>query len=99
MEAKSNSWSMFLQSAHELALKLGEVQSAEAIMMEREARELASIFQGWESRRPSNEARISAIQHLFDLNRRAMDFLSKHRQPGKAPPPPPSSSGSMPPRR
>ncbi len=86
MEEKSSSWSMFLQSANDLAVKLNDHPSAEAVMMKREARELANVFQSWESKRPANEARVAAIQQLFDLNRRVMDFVASQRQPRSTPP-------------
>lgn len=73
----TTSWTLFRQSAEDLANKLAEHQQAEALQMEREAREMVEVFAAWSAVRPTNEARIAAIHRLFDLNRRAMDFLSK----------------------
>jgi hypothetical protein len=45
--------------------------------MLREAVDMSQRFRAWQTERPSNEARVIAIRQLFDLNRRAMDFLSR----------------------
>jgi hypothetical protein len=76
MEDKSNSVPLFRQSAEDLATKLAEIGTAESMGMAREARDLAATFRGWEKARPTNEVRIAAIQQLFALNRRVMDFLA-----------------------
>jgi len=73
----TTSRALFRQSAEDLATKLAEHQQAEALQMAREARELIAVFAAWNAVRPSNEVRIASIHQLFDLNRRAMDFLSK----------------------
>lgn len=72
---------LFHESAVDLATKLGVIPTAEAAGMAREARELAQVFQAWSTQRPENSARIARIQQLFDLHRRAMDFLA-HRKSG-----------------
>jgi hypothetical protein len=89
---RSTSWALFRKSAEDLVARLGEVQQTEAAAMAREARELAVIFQSWDAVRPTPTARIAAIQYLFDLNRRAMDFLSNQGRPA-ARPSTPSSRG------
>jgi hypothetical protein len=82
MEDKSNSWPLFRQSAEDLREKLSEIGTAEAMTLAREARELAETFRSWDNQRPANDVRIAAIQQLFSLNRRVMDFLTQ-RQKGK----------------
>jgi hypothetical protein len=83
-EDKSNSCALFRQSAEDLVTRLSEVQQTDAAAMAREARELAAVFQSWSAVRPTPRARIAAIQHLFDLNRRAMDFLSNQARPPRS---------------
>jgi hypothetical protein len=82
MEDKSNSWPLFRQSAEDLREKLSEIGTADAMGLAREARDLAETFQSWDHQRPANDVRIAAIQRLFGLNRRVMDFLAL-RQKGK----------------
>lgn len=90
------SWALFRQSAEDLAAKLAESQQADAQRMAREARELVTVFAAWNTVRPTNEARIAAIHQLFDLNRRAMDFLSNQGRPAttRSSRPPTSSAAS-----
>lgn len=77
-EQSPTSWALFRQSAEDLAGKLAEVGGQpEAQQMAREARDLVALFTSWGVTRPANDVRIAAIHQLFDLNRRAMDFLSK----------------------
>jgi hypothetical protein len=71
----------FLRSAEDLQSKLGAVGTAESMGMAREARELVEIFKSWQTRRPANDTRIAAIRQLMELNRRAMDFLSRQGKP------------------
>lgn len=75
-EDRSSSAPLFQKSAEELAGKLGEIGTAEAMTMAREARELGETFKSWTKARPTNELRIAKIQQLFALNRRVMDFLA-----------------------
>jgi hypothetical protein len=82
MEDRSNSWPLFQQSAEDLREKLSEIGTAEAMALAREARILAETFHSWDAKRPENAARIAAIQQLFSLNRRVMDFLTQ-RQKGR----------------
>lgn len=76
MDDNINAVPLFRQSAEDLAAKLAEIGTAEAMSMARESRDLAGTFRAWEKIRPENDARIAAIQQLFNLNRRVMDFLS-----------------------
>ncbi|MFO0758984.1 MAG: hypothetical protein U0359_21000 [Byssovorax sp.] len=75
---RSSSWPLFQQSAADLATKLLELKGPEAASLAREAGNLSATFAGWQVNRPTSEARIAAIQQLFDLNRRAQDYLAKH---------------------
>lgn len=76
---------LFEKSATELVTRLEHDTSELAQAMAREARSLVQTFRGWQSNRPTPDARIASIQQLFDLHRRAMDYLSKPSTP------PPSS--------
>jgi len=45
--------------------------------MAQEARQLVDEFRSWRSKRPLDHVRINAIRQLFDLHRRAMDYLAQ----------------------
>jgi len=76
-EPKSSSSPLFLQSAQDLAARLGAHQGDVAHALTQEARDLVALFQTWEKARPTDDQRIAGIQRLFELNRRAMDFLAR----------------------
>ena len=67
----------FAQSVDDLVRRLALDPSEGAQAMLREAIDMSQRFRAWQTERPSNEARVLAIRQLFDLNRRAMDFLSR----------------------
>lgn len=67
----------FAQSVDDLVRRLASDPSEGAQAMLREALDMSQRFRAWQTERPSNEARVLAIRQLFDLNRRAMDFLSR----------------------
>jgi hypothetical protein len=73
---QSASTRLFLESAQELAVRLEQEGSEEARSLAREAREILASFEGWATRRPSDDDRVTTIQKLFDLNRRANDILA-----------------------
>jgi hypothetical protein len=73
----SASTSLFHESAENLALRLEQESSEPAREMAREARLLSALFVSWQSARPPDDVRVAKIQQLFDLNRRAMDLLSR----------------------
>ena len=73
--AFSSSTNLFHDSAEQLALRLEQESSPEALELAREARELTRIFLTWQTTRPSDADRVAGIQQLFELNRRAMDVL------------------------
>ena len=83
----------FLRNAQELAVRLGEFATVEAMTLTREATLLVETFKGWETSRPTDEARVASIQQLFELQRKAMDFLSRQSKPpsSRSPGSPPSS--------
>lgn len=99
MHEKGTSWAEFRRNAEELAERLGELGSMEAMTMTREAARLASTFKAWESSHPANDARVAAIQQLVELNRRAMDFLSRQKPPSSRSAGAPPSSRRPPLRR
>jgi hypothetical protein len=73
---QSASTSLFQDSADQLAVRLEQEKTEAASALAREARELAVLFAHWHEERPSDDVRVATIQQLFDLNRRAMDYLS-----------------------
>ena len=75
--AFSSSTNLFQDSAEQLALRLEQESSPEAIELAREARALTHIFSTWQTTRPSDSDRVAGIQQLFELNRRAMDVLAR----------------------
>ncbi len=81
----SVSTSLFLESAESLAARLEAHGSDVAQQMARDARELAARFRSWEVVAPARNDRVVSIQQLFDLNRRALDFLSTGRPPSTPP--------------
>lgn len=72
----SASTHLFQDSAEQLAKRLEQEPSDLARSLAREARELASRFAQWHTARPADDIRVATIQQLFDLNRRAMDYLA-----------------------
>ena len=72
----SASTHLFQDSAEQLALRLEQEPSDLARALAREARELATRFAAWHQERPVDDVRVATIQQLFDLNRRAMDYLA-----------------------
>jgi hypothetical protein len=74
--APSVSTSLFLESAESLTVRLEANGSERARDMAREARALAARFRLWQTVAPARNERVESIQLLFDLNRRALDFLA-----------------------
>jgi hypothetical protein len=72
----SASTRLFEDSAEQLAVRLEQDGSETAHALAREARELGAAFASWARQRPADDVRIATIEQLFDLNRRAMDYLS-----------------------
>ena len=73
---QSASTRLFQESAEDLALRLDQEGSDTARVLAREARDLAVKFAEWSMQRPTDDARVATIQRLFELNRRAMDYLA-----------------------
>ena len=69
----------FARSVDDLIRRLTPDPSNEAQALLREALELDGSFRAWQTERPSNEDRVLVIRRLFDLNRRAMEYLSGGR--------------------
>jgi hypothetical protein len=72
----SASTHLFQDSAEQLATRLEQEPSELARGLSREARELAARFAGWQTAPPDDDERAALIQKLFDVNRRALDYLS-----------------------
>ena len=73
---QSDSTGIFKDGAEELALRLEQEGSETALLLAAEARQLAQRFVEWRTTRPTDEERVETIQRLFDLNRRAMDYMA-----------------------
>lgn len=76
-EGQSTTSPLFENSAEEVANRLEAHRSETAMAMAQEARQLVEEFRGWRSKRPLDHVRIAAIRQLFDLHRRAMDYLAQ----------------------
>jgi hypothetical protein len=73
---QSASTRLFRESAEELAVRLEEEGSETAGLLAAEARQLVQRFVEWQTVRPTDEERVATIQRLFELNRRAADYLA-----------------------
>ncbi len=72
----SASTHLFQDSAEQLAVRMEQEPGEVARSLAAEARELAAQFSHWQTERPADDVRVATIQRLFDLNRRAMDYLA-----------------------
>ena len=79
-EGQSTTSPLFENSAQEVANRLEGHRGEAATAMAAEARQLVEEFRSWRSKRPLDHVRINAIRQLFDLHRRAMDYLAQHPQ-------------------
>ncbi len=79
---RTESTPIFMKSAEDLLARLERDPGEPAREMAKEARALVAVFRAWGNQRPPDNERIAAIQALFELNRRAMDFLSRGTGPG-----------------
>lgn len=77
MNNVTSSSALFRQRAEDLVKRLEPYDGDLVRAMVREAESLISILRTWELRRPDDATRVAIIQQLFDLNRRAMDFISR----------------------
>lgn len=86
-EGQSTTSPLFESSAEEVAKRLEGHKGEAAVAMAQEARILVDEFRSWRSKRPLDDVRISKIRQLFDLHRRAMDYLAQqpHSGSGDAP--------------
>jgi hypothetical protein len=84
-EERSLTSPVFMQSAEDLVGRLDRFGGADAVVMAREARDLVDEFRSWALRRPLESDRFAAIDRLFALNRRAMDWMAQ-RDPVSTPP-------------
>ena len=75
--AVTSSERTFAQSVDDLVQRLTPDPSDGARALLREALDMSHRLRAWQTERPSNEARVLTIRQLFDLNRRAMDYLSR----------------------
>ena len=73
---QSDSTHLFLDGALQLAERLEREAPDGAHQLAREARELAARFVAWQTKRPTDDERVATIQRLFEINRRAMDYLA-----------------------
>ncbi|MFS8071989.1 MAG: hypothetical protein ACMG6S_36935 [Byssovorax sp.] len=75
--ALSSSTNLFHDSAEQLALRLEQESSPEAVALAREARALTKLFFQWQTSRPSDADRVAGIQRLFEINSLARDLLER----------------------
>ena len=73
---QSASTRLFKESAEELALRLEEEGSDTARLLAAEAHQLVQRFVEWQTVRPTDDERVATIQRLFELNRRAADYMA-----------------------
>jgi hypothetical protein len=76
---------MFVTSAEEVLAVLADDHTAEALVMRREAQDLAAFFRTWPTVKPRNEDRLAAIKSLMDLTRRSMAHAGARPYGGKPP--------------
>jgi hypothetical protein len=84
----TNTAPIFVQNAKDLIARLApHAEDPLAGTMLRDATRLLDDFESWKTQRPANDVRIAGIQQLMNLNRRAMDYLTKGvaSQPAQAP--------------
>jgi len=72
---------MFLETAEGLIERLARHDSPPAAAILERALLLAATFRSWPSERPTEIARVRAVQELVALNRRACEFLSRATLP------------------
>ena len=65
---------IYLETARHLAERLAGAPGPAARALHAEAVALAEIFGRWETQRPTPDEKVSAIQRVFDLQRRAMEL-------------------------
>jgi len=70
---------IFKQTARELAARLAKDNSATARGLAEEAQHLVDVFDRWQTEDPSDTERLQSIEHLVNLNRRVLDYVSRHR--------------------
>jgi hypothetical protein len=84
---QTHSAPIFVQNAEELIRLLANEPSPTVRAMQKEAEALAEKFGRWQSERPTNSARVTMIQELFELNRRAREHLASLKREAASPPP------------
>lgn len=67
---------IFLQTAQDLLSRLRQDHSDGARELERRARALVAIFEGWPAAPPTPEARSATIHQLLDLQREALEHIA-----------------------
>lgn len=70
---------LFERNAKEIIARLGPDSSPEAQELRKEANELIALFRDWMILRPSDPIRHDAVNRLFALHRRAMNYFLKRR--------------------
>jgi hypothetical protein len=69
---------IFVDTAEEVLRRLAGDSSPEALAMINEAQELAHVFRTWQVVRPADSERLAAIRRIFEVQRKAMEYLG-HR--------------------
>jgi hypothetical protein len=72
---------IFVDTAEEVLRRLAGDSTPEAMAMVREAQELARVFRMWQVVRPADKERLVAIQRMFEVHRKAMEYLGHRAGP------------------
>ena len=67
---------IFLQTAEALVQRLAPDGSEKGRELERRARAMVVVFQGWSSAPPAPDQRAASIHQLLDLQREILDYFS-----------------------
>jgi hypothetical protein len=68
---------IFVESAEEVIRRLAPISTPEAAMLVHEAKRLSEEFRTWEKVRPEDGVRLAMIRSIFELHRKAMDYLAR----------------------
>lgn len=74
--ASSQSLPLFEQSCNEVLQRVQNDSSPDAVGFRVEAESLLAVLEGWKSELPRAEDRGATIAKVFDLYRRAMEYLT-----------------------
>ena len=76
MVRTSGTHELFRKSSDELAVRLHQFGTAEAMRLAEEATRFAATFAAWRKSAPTSHVRKQTIDALFDFQRRALDYMT-----------------------